>query len=79
LRRQIGLSHDQVHLRQLHGVVPGLEDALRFVLIAGLQALLLSGGAVFAVEDLAAFEVCESVLHLCLSFYGHKLKTIKQE
>jgi hypothetical protein len=42
----------------------------------GLQTLLLSCRAVFTVEDVTAFEHCESVLHSCLSFYGHELKTV---
>lgn len=79
LRGQVGLGHDQVHLRQLYRVVLGLDDSLRFCLVAGLQTFLLSRGAVFGVKDVSATEQCESVLHLCLSFYGHKLETVKQQ
>jgi len=79
LRGQVSLGHNQVHLRQFHRVVPGQDNSLRFGLVAGLQTLLLSRDAVFTVIDAPASEDCESVLHSCLSFYGHELKTVKQQ
>jgi hypothetical protein len=49
------------------------------VRLAGLQTLLLSRHAVFTVIDVSTSEHCESVLHSCLSFYGHELKAVKEQ
>jgi len=79
LRGEVGPGHDQIHQRLGDGVILGLDDPAGLGLVAGLQTLLLSRRAVLTVIDAPASEHCESVLHSCLSFYGHELKTVKQQ
>jgi len=63
---QVGLGHDQVHLRQRHRVVLGLNNSPCFGFIPRPQTFLLAGGLVFAAEHRTVLEYCESVLHSCL-------------
>jgi hypothetical protein len=75
---QTGLGHDQVHERQIDRVILGLDNFPRLGFVPGQQTFLLAGGSVFTAENGTPLEQCESVLHSCLSVYGHQLKTVKE-
>jgi hypothetical protein len=60
----------------IDGIILGLDNFAGFRFVFGQQTFLLAGGSIFTIEHCPAPERCESVLHSCLSFYGHELKTI---
>jgi hypothetical protein len=65
-----------MHERLIYRVVLGLDDLPRFVLVASPQARLLARVTVFTIKHCPSAEHCESVLHSCLSLYGHVAKTL---
>lgn len=79
LRGEVGFREDQIHERLVYRFIFGPDDFLRFGFVACQEALLLSCGAVFAVENCAASEHRVSVLHLCRSLYGHDLKPVNEQ